>query len=89
MRAEQALMIKLGEAQMEMRPLLTRLADGASGGMDDVSRTHLRNVDVSLNRLVEDGARGHDELLAALRSEFKLLARTIAALAEGNGEPTP
>jgi hypothetical protein len=89
MRAEQALLIKLGEAQMEMRPLLNRLADGASGGMDDVSRTHLRNVDVSLNRLVEDGARGHDELLAALRSEFKLLARTIAALAEGNGEPTP
>jgi len=89
MRAEQALLIKLGEAQMEMRPLLTRLADGAAGGLDDVSRTHLRNVDVSLNRLVEDGARGHDELLAALRSEFKLLARTIAALAEGNGEPTP
>lgn len=88
MRAEQALLIKLGEAQMEMRPLLTRLADGAAGGLDDSSRTHLRNVDVSLARLVEDGARGHDELLAALRSEFKLLARTIAALAEG-GEPTP
>ncbi len=82
MRAEQALMIKLGEAQMEMRPLLARLAEGSQGGLDDATRNHIRNMDVALGRLVEDNARGHDELIAELRSEFKLLARTIAAIAE-------
>lgn len=82
MRAEQALMIKLGEAQMEMRPLLAKLADGAQGGMDEASRNHIRNMDVALGRLVEETAHGHDELIAELRSEFKLLARTIAAVAE-------
>ncbi|HLO76790.1 MAG TPA: flagellar motor protein MotA [Magnetospirillum sp.] len=82
MRAEQALMIKLGEAQMEMRPLLAKLADQSQGGMDDTTRTHIRNMDVALARLVDETAQGHDELIAELRSEFKLLARTIAAVAE-------
>ncbi|MBC7908203.1 MAG: flagellar motor protein MotA [Rhodospirillaceae bacterium] len=83
MRAEQALMIKLGEAQMEVRPLLARLADNSQGGgMDETTRAHIRNMDMSLGRLVQDSSQGHDELIAELRSEFKLLARTIAAVAE-------
>lgn len=81
MKAEQALMIKLGEAQLDMRPLLARLAEG-SQGLDESTRNHIRNMDVGLGRLVEETARGHDELIAELRSEFKLLARTIAAVAE-------
>jgi hypothetical protein len=82
MRAEQSLMIKLGEAQMTMQPLLARLAEQSSGGMDETTRAHIRNMDSALSRLVEDSARGHDELIAELRAEFKLLARTIAAVAE-------
>lgn len=82
MRAEQALMIKLGEAQMDMRPLLAKLADQPQGGMDETTRIHIRNMDMGLGRLVDETARGHDELIAELRSEFKLLARTIAAVAE-------
>lgn len=82
MRAEQALMIKLGEAQMDMRPLLAKLAEGATGGMDETTRSHIRNMDVALGRLVEETAHGHDELIAELRSEFKLLARTMAAISE-------
>lgn len=82
MRAEQALMIKLGEAQVEMRPLLAKLAEHSQGGMDETTRTHIRNMDLALGRLVEETAQGHDELIAELRSEFKLLARTIAAVSE-------
>lgn len=82
MRAEQALMLKLGESQMNMQPLLARLAEQSQGGMDETTRTHIRNMDGALARLVDESARGHDELIAELRSEFKLLARTIAAVAE-------
>lgn len=83
MRAEQALMLKLGEAQLEMRPLLAKLAESSSGGgMDETTRAHIRNMDLALGRLVEETSQGHDELIAELRSEFKLLARTIAAVAE-------
>ncbi len=83
MRAEQALMLKLGEAQIDMRPLLVRLAEQAGqSGLDDTVRNHIRNIDLSLSRLVEDSSQGHEELVNELRSEFRFLARTISAIAE-------
>ncbi|GIK98815.1 MAG: flagellar motor protein MotA [Alphaproteobacteria bacterium] len=85
MRTEQQLMIKLAESQSEMRPLLTRLADlAATGGfgLDETSRHHLRNVDVHMTRLIEELNIGRQYTVQELRSEIRLLARTIAALAE-------
>lgn len=80
MKAEQQLLLKLGEAQMEMRPILMRLADSsASGGMDEASRIHLRNLDTQIGRLVDISSQGYESLSADLRHEFRLLARTIAA----------
>jgi hypothetical protein len=88
MKTEQSLMLKLAENQLEMRPLLARLAEGASSSpMDEQTRIHVRNMDATLHRLVEDLAIGRDEMVREIRSEFKLLARTIAALAED--EPPP
>ena len=85
MRTEQQLMVKLAESQSEMRPLLSRLADlAASGGfgLDETSRHHLRNVDVHMTRLIEELNIGRQYTVQELRSEIRLLARTIAALAE-------
>jgi hypothetical protein len=83
MRAEQALMIKLGEAQLEMRPLLARLGEVHGGsGIDDASRAHLRSIDMTMGRLVEETVTSRNDVVAELRAEFKLLARTIAAAAE-------
>jgi hypothetical protein len=76
---------KLADSQVDMRPLLSRLGDQMKGGgfgLDDQSRQHLRNVDVQIGRLLEDIARGRQEAVQELRSEIKVLARTIAALAE-------
>ena len=82
MRTEQALMIKLGEAQLEMRPLLAKLGGAQTAGFDDPSRSHLRSIDSAMGRLVDETVRSRTELVSELRSEFKLLARTIAAAAE-------
>lgn len=81
MRTEQNLMIRLAESQIEMKPLLARLAE-VSGGIDETTRGHIRSLDMALSRLVEDAALGRDEVIREMRSEFKLLARTIAAIAE-------
>jgi len=94
MKAEQALMLKLAEHQLEMKPILARLAEAKGGGaLDDASRTHIRNIDGSLSRLVEDMVGGRDELIREIRGEFKLLARTLAARAEEDqfrlGRPEP
>ena len=82
--SEQDLMVKLVENQLEMRPVLERLAAGASrqGGLDEPSRAHLRNLDVYVTRLLEELVSGREKSIAELRGEIKLLARTIAAVAE-------
>ncbi|MEA4839143.1 MAG: flagellar motor protein MotA [Rhodospirillaceae bacterium] len=83
MKTEQSLMLKLAENQLEMKPILARLADGAAGsGADEASRIHLRNIDATLSRLAEEISAGRDEVVRQMRSEFKFLARTIAAIAE-------
>jgi len=83
MRAEQELMLKLAEHQLEMKPVLTRLAAQTEvGGMDQASRAHIRNIDVYMGRLLEEMAEGRNTLVQEMRSEIKLLARTIAALAD-------
>jgi len=80
MRTEQSLMRNLAENQVETRNALTRLTDTRGNeGIDDASRGHLRNIDLHLARLVEDAARGREETVQQIRSEIKLLARTIAA----------
>lgn len=85
MRVGQELLVRLAESQMAVQPALQRLAQGGHG-LDEASRNHLRNLDVYVSRLVEDQAQGRNQLIAEVRSEIKLLARTIAALAE---EPGP
>ncbi|MGE0256337.1 MAG: flagellar motor protein MotA [Alphaproteobacteria bacterium] len=83
MKSEQELMGRLVRGQTELRPVLERLAEAQSGGFDEATRNHIRNVDVHLARLVEDQSSGRAQLVQELRSEIRLLARTIAALADG------
>jgi hypothetical protein len=84
MRTEQSLMMKLAESQLELKPILSRLAEGqASGGFgDDGVRSHVRNIDVHLARLHEELATGRAETVQELRTEIRVLSRTLAAIAE-------
>ena len=82
MRTEQDLLVKLVETQMEVRPVLERLTEAtvkmSDGGLDEASRTHLRNIDVYMARLLDESAQGRSELVDGIRSEIKVLARTVA-----------
>ncbi len=60
--AQQALIVKLDENQLEARLV--------------------RNIDASLTRLVDETIRSRDALVTELRSEFKLLSRTVATALE-------
>lgn len=83
MRASQSLMLRVAEQQAQLGPVLSRLADAQSvPAIDDAVRSHLRNSEVYLARLVDEVAQGRLQATAEIRSEIKLVARTIAALAE-------
>lgn len=86
-KAGQVLMVRLAENQMELKPSLGRLATVAENSVshDDALRTHLRNIEVYLARLIEDAAEGRAQTVHEVRGEIRLLARTIAALAEEGG----
>ncbi|MEE8275195.1 MAG: flagellar motor protein MotA [Alphaproteobacteria bacterium] len=83
MRAEQALMVKLVENQLDIKPLLQRLGEISTrdiGGVDEATRAHIRNIDVYITRLLEETVSGRTHMVEELRSEIKMLARTIATL---------
>jgi hypothetical protein len=86
MKAGQMLMVRLAENQLELKPSLNRLAEVAEGslGHDDVLRNHMRNIEAYLARLTEDVAQGRAQSVQELRAEIRILARTVAGLAEEN-----
>ncbi len=92
MRTEQSLMIKLAESQLELRPVLAKLAaatDRSSGGFDENVRGNIRNLDINMSRLIEELASGRTELVSELRSEIRVLSRTMAAIAEQSARARP
>lgn len=89
MRAEQSLMLRLAESQAELKPILVRLADtigrSEGTGLDEATRGHIRNLDRYVARLMEDMSSGREEILQRVRTDIKLLARTIASATENTG----
>ena len=82
MSTEQSLMLKLAESQQALQPILTKLAEKGGDSSEDASRGHLRNIETYLARIREEMGSGRNEAVQEIRSEIRLLARTIAALAE-------
>jgi len=83
-KAGQLLMVRLAENQLELRPSLTRLADAIENwaGHEDLLRSHLRNIEAYVARLSEDVVQGREQSVQDLRGDIRIVARTIAALAE-------
>lgn len=82
MRSQHGVLVQLADTQADLKPVLQRLADQTGGGQDDATREHIRNIDRHLRGLIEDAATGRAETVQDIRAEIRLLARTIAALAE-------
>jgi len=78
-RTEQVLLVKLAEQQVDLKPVLQRLAESReTSPIDEEARAHLRNIEVHLVRLSEELAQGRGDSVQEIRSEIRLLARTLA-----------
>ncbi len=84
LRDQQSLTMSLAESQAALKPALARIAESGSsgGGMDEASRTHIRNIDQRMGRLSAELTSGREKAVEELRGEIRLLTRTLAALAE-------
>ena len=92
MRAEQNLLARLAEAQIEMKPILARLADDNAFGRQELVnalRGELRvltnrmaeiqlEIRPYLQRMVDDNSAARHDLVRELRNEFQILARAVS-----------
>ena len=82
MKSEQALMVKLAEGQQSLKPALEKLVHSGVGGIE-IPNEQFRSIEANLKRIAGELSKGRSETISEIRSEIRLLARTIAALAEG------
>lgn len=77
LRLQQQLMEKVASSQIAIAPLLDKLNSAKAEG-DDVSRAHLRNIELLLNRFITESEQGRVQGLAEIRNDLKLLTRTLS-----------
>ena len=73
------------KAVLALTEKLGTLADtmaNSQSGIDDASREHLRNLDTQVSQMQQHIADSRNVMMDELRSEIKLLARTIAGTIE-------
>lgn len=79
LKAQEALFTRMADTDADMRTAIGRLADSAKAGGVDALTGPMRNVEVYLARLVEEVSSGRSQSIEEIRSEIRVLARTIAA----------
>lgn len=102
MDAQTAHMAKSEDSERALAGAIAKLAEAQAAAarkeapepapaLDEMTRTHIRNLDVGIKRLADEQARATESLSDDLRGELKLLARTISAALDaqrttGDGE---
>lgn len=75
------------EVNSVLKKLVEVIALQQGSEREKTDTTHLRNIDVQMKHLLDQTARGQNQLTDDLRSEFKLLARTLGAIMDGRELP--
>ena len=93
MRTEQQVLLKVADSQNNLTPLLEKignfgdvLSQPVTSDTDNEINAHLRNIDQTASRLVAELTAGRELIVKDIRSEIKLLAKTVAAKS-GRVEP--
>jgi len=97
MRTEQQVLAKVAGNQTELQPLLAKLTELAASistdsdsGFDEATRNHIRNMDSALSRLLVEMSSARDQTVKDIRSEIKLLAKTVQVSPESaRGKASP
>ena len=86
MRTEQTLMNAFSEQQGDLKAAIEMMLSTKNiSGFDQVTQDHIRNIDLYMERLIEELSSSRADLTKQISSEIKLLARTIAAGNENTG----
>ena len=90
MEHQQTQMTRTAETMADLATAVGKLTEAAHEGrfgLDGPSREHIRTIDTKMSQLLADTAEGRERLTADMHTDFKMLARTISALAEEPATP--
>lgn len=77
---QQSVLVTLAETQVQLRLVIQQLSEQQGQGFDEASQHNLRNATLYLERLASDVESGKTQIAQELRSEIRLLTRTLAGL---------
>lgn len=84
MITQQQILKKITETQIQLQEALHQFHKiQQSSPTDEALRQHLRSMDGTLLKLLEESIEGRNRGIHELRNEIRLVARTISALADG------
>lgn len=82
---EKSLLLKVAEGIVDFQQNLKGFSEkleAASFGLDEASQGHIRNLDTSLNQLLEVTQTNHTTLGRDLKNEIRVLTKTLTGLAQ-------
>jgi hypothetical protein len=80
---------RLAQNQIEMQELmLAQSKDGASGRNAEIVKTHVRSIDGTLAKILEETIEGRNRMTNDLRQEIRIVTRTLSAIASGQDVAT-
>ena len=82
LEAETQVIRDLSDNQERSNSAISRLTEYSQEKSKDDYRQNLRNIDTQLSQLIKELKTGRDKSVEEIRQEIRLLARTIAVLAE-------
>lgn len=84
MMAHQGFSQRLAQHQIELQEaLLDKSKDGSKGRTEEIIKTHIRSIDATLNKLLEEQIEGRQKSLQEIRQEIRFVTRTLSAIASG------
>lgn len=84
MITQQQILKKITETQIQLQEVLHQFHKTQQNSpADEALRQHLRSMDGTLLKLLEESIEGRNRGIHELRNEIRLVARTISALADG------
>ena len=73
---------QLSDNQVKINSVIDKFTEYSQEKRQDDYRQNLRNIDAQLSQLIKELKTGRDKSVEEIRQEIRLLARTIAVLAE-------
>ncbi|CAI9119863.1 flagellar motor protein MotA [Brytella acorum] len=91
LHANQKLVTRLAETQLALAPLVKHAADAVTPGspaFDEARQTReqFARIEAQLGRLIEDSHQGRLQLSGEIRTDLRVIARTIAASSNLHGQ---